>query len=1036
MSSRKVKSAAMHGCGRMIAVIIAAVVIIMLIVPCGSAGAGTMQWSVVNTPDSTDNIVVSPSEVNVFSLSPDGMTIFASDIASGKLYRSKNGGYFWDDISARISGSGASLPVWNIVVAPDNPSIIAAVTSSGGLPRAVFISTDGGDTWKNTGLSVTADIGALDISPNYGTYDIAAGTRTGAGGGKVYTAKLPGGSGWADQGITGDVLALRFSPGYSGDNSLIIVNTDASGTFLNLGIRDTAANLSTWGTWGPVEITASGGGTSPKVNQILSADIELPFDFSGQASSQRRIYVSTDAPGGRASGIFRFDDTTSYHIMQATSSKRIASIAYWGTYGSGKLLAGEVRGDPATAGVPIWFTDAPVVCPDTCWYQTKKPPTGAAATGYGNANVAWSTDGSKAYCATSSANLDGAGWPNGYLTAGARDESAFSYSINNGLTWNQLGLIDTSIDFLADVAPSPYSDVIYLASINTNAGYTGFDSMWKSVGYPVDSKWERVYCLLTANNDTIVRLSPVVEDYSVFLADRQTSDLFESKDKGDAWNTVLPGVAITDFSAAIISGTPHLYVLENIHVREGVYHGSSWKWGSKTGTQLNSGHTIAALNDGRVVVGDAGGGMVAYSLNGASEFIRLAAVQTPGNMHVGLDPRFGNYTVIYTASDAPGAKLYGINVTTSSSWIDLQAPDGSFYGVAPAGTFYGVWSASGASGVDRTLNPEAGPPTIEWDAMTAGLTAGVLFTREPSALKYSDGVDLWAIDNRPYTAATGRLWTYCDCLASGLYPSSAQPDREVLLQSPTLTTPADNTHIPPVNGTDMLADIQFKWKHPTPASGYELLIAEDKNFASVIVRESIRPEIPNAPAWTLSTPSNTLKAGRTYYWKVRVNRDALNAKNSGQWSETWSFNTAGSSAEPHTTLTGPSLFSPLDGAAGIDPSPTFAWAPLPGAAQYKVTIYSDISLLQPVDSALTAETAYAYEGELSKDTTYYWQVRAVEPFESEPHAAFSFTVRSQAFPGVPDSIITDLLWLWIAIGVIVAAGIAAVVLVALRKKTH
>jgi hypothetical protein len=63
----------------------------------------------------------------------------------------------------------------------------------------------------------------------------------------------------------------------------------------------------------------------------------------------------------------------------------------------------------------------------------------------------------------------------------------------------------------------------------------------------------------------------------------------------------------------------------------------------------------------------------------------------------------------------------------------------------------------------------------------------------------------------------------------------------------------------------MLADIQFKWKHPTPASGYELLIAEDKNFASVIVRVNpYCPESPNARRGR-SNALNTLKAGRTYY---------------------------------------------------------------------------------------------------------------------------------------------------------------------------
>lgn len=1016
--------------GHILSVLTVAVTIILPVIPAGDVDAGTMKWTIVDTPDSTNNIVVSPSEINAFSLSPDGMTVFASDIATGTLYRSQNGGYHWDDISSHLTAAGAALPVWYIVVAQANPSLVAAVTSSGGLPRALFVSSDGGNSWQNSGLSTAANIGALDISPNYGTYDIVAGTRTGAGGGKVYVTKLPGGAGWADQGFTGDILAARFSPGYNSDNSLVVVSADGSGTFLALGIRDTAANSTTWGTWGPVELTASGGGTSPKANQILTADLELPFDFNGQAPSLRRFYVSTDAPGVNASGIYRFDDTIGYHILQASTSKRISSIAYWGSYGSGKLLAGEVKGDPTTARVPIWFTDAPVVCPATCWYQADKPPTGAAASGYGNAQVAWSADGSKAYAGTSSANLDGAGWPNGYLTAGALDESAFSRSDNNGLTWNQLGLIDTAISMLADVAPTINSDVLYLASVNTNAGNTGFDSMWKSVGYPAMRAWERVYCVLTTNNDSIVRLSPDPENYFIFLADRLSSDLYESRSKGDTWNKVPPGVSITDFTPVIISGTPRLYVLDNTSVREGIYQGAGWKWGTQQHTQLNSGHTIVALNDGRVAVGDGGSGMVAYSLNGASDFIQLGAVQTPGNMHVDIDPRFSNSTVIYAASDAAGGKLFGINATGGTSWIDLEAPNRSFFGLAAAGTFYGIWSSGGASGIDRTLNAEVGPPLIEWDTMTADLPAGVLFTREPSALKYSGSLDLWSIDNRPYTATTGRLWTYCDCLSAGPYIPTSQEDIARLLQAPTLTTPSDATSISPQNNT--IPQIEFRWKHATPAAGYDLWIAKDEEFINVVVEESIRPEIPNAPVWVFESSTDVLEAGRTYYWKVRVNRDATYARNNGQWSNTWSFSIEGD-LEPAPAATGPTLFSPVNGAQEIDPSPTFTWSAPSGAIQYELSIYSDPALTQSVDSTLTAQTSYTYEGTLIPGDAYYWQVKVVQPFQSESSPVFTFTVRPQTSGPAP-STFPRLLWLWIVIAVMVLAGIVTAVFISLRRK--
>ena len=65
----------------------------------------------------------------------------------------------------------------------------------------------------------------------------------------------------------------------------------------------------------------------------------------------------------------------------SNADKSIYSIAYFGTYASGKLLAGERMGFPCTATVPTWFTDSPTTCPIPCWYPALKPTTGAANQG-------------------------------------------------------------------------------------------------------------------------------------------------------------------------------------------------------------------------------------------------------------------------------------------------------------------------------------------------------------------------------------------------------------------------------------------------------------------------------------------------------------------------------------------------------------------------------------------------------------------------------------------------------------------------------
>jgi len=297
--------------------------------------------------------------------------------------------------------------------------------------------------------------------------------------------------------------------------------------------------------------------------------LQLPSDYSGQAASLRRVYVCTDAVDRGAAdgppdrGVYRIDDNIIYTLMDNTSTfelqsagkanRRATSIAYWGTYASGKLLVGERLGSVCTATVPVWFTDSPTVCPVPCWYPAKKPPTGAAGhydqwtdcypglAGYGNAYVVWSPTFAAqgvAYAVTGAMSYDGGfatftdqdndqlTWPAGIFNIRVLDESAFSLTRNNGETWNQLSFIDTRMIKLTDVAPSADCSTVYIASVNDGAKCQGFDSIWRSStneavvspslpALPIGDIWERVRahvsavsCNDTQSNYIIIRLAP------------------------------------------------------------------------------------------------------------------------------------------------------------------------------------------------------------------------------------------------------------------------------------------------------------------------------------------------------------------------------------------------------------------------------------------------------------------------------------------------------------------------------------------------
>jgi hypothetical protein len=810
-------------------------------------------------------------------------------------------------LSGHLASGGATLPAWNVAIAPDNPNFVAIITSDGGSPRNIFISTDGGGTWQNTNSPALDNIGVIAISPNYGGYDIAIGTRTGAGGGNVYILKSAGSADWVPQGFFGDILSLKFSPAYGTDFSLLTVSAQAAGSFINLGLHDSSANTTNWSTWAPVEVTTAGTGTSPTVNQIITADLELPADFSGQVPSLRRMYVSLDAPTANA-GIYRFDDAACHLVMPAPAPLRISSLAYYGTYSSGKLLAGEVLGNPDSAAAMTWFTDAPVTCAGTCWYQAQKAPTGGGNSVFANARVIWSPDGSRAYCATGSAALNNpADWPGGYLTGSPLDESAFSLSADNGKTWNQLSLIDTEIDFLSDVAVTPASDIIYLASINSHGGIDNFDSIWRTTGPPTGRIWERVLCLLSTSNDLIMRTSNAGNDRAVYIASRSTNDLRQSPDGGQTWNNTLPGVNISDFAVTRIEDVLNIFVLDNNYVRRGTTNGQMWQWSTKVDTDLGIGHSINATPTGVVVVGDGAEGMVAYSLDGGTSFVRTVPIPESGKMQVVADYRFRNALPLYAASDSTGGEIYYWIVGSSLNWTPMGSPGRGFYGLAQIETFYGAWSSAGNAAVDRTLEPEKlEPPYIEWDRLTVGLTPGVVFTREPSSLKVSAGINLWAIDNRPYTAATGRLWNFYDCLSpTPQYNPPPPPSHEVLFQAPTPTSPVEEKVIPVYVDTGDVGDITFKWRHPTAAMKYELWLAKDQAFSQVVLKQTIEPESEQFPDWALPK-TVSIEKGEKYYWEIRVIQAETGETDDGQWSKVMSFSVA-------------SL--PSEGISGLEPTP-------------------------------------------------------------------------------------------------------------------
>jgi hypothetical protein len=1081
-----------------------------------SANPSILSWSAVDTPSLLNNVIVSPSEINYIAIGFNNTTFYAVDIpnlntsgSNGRLYKSNDGGVTWQtELSTQLIAAGAFMPIWNLAVAPDDVNFIVAITDGTGVPagpRQVYISTNGGASWDPaiSGLSLAAGelISCVDISLTYGgtNRDVAIGTRTGTGAGRVYTMKTPSFSAWADQGLTpSDVVALKFSPAYPSDSSLVVVSS-AADTEVHIGNHDTTSNFTNWDSGGypvPLFDTSFTGIRSPNFAEIITADLELPSDFSGQDTGLRNFYASTDSTALNIQvGVYRVEGTVPHRINPPTTG-RISSIAYYGAYSLGVMLAGEVTADPALGLVSIWrSSNCTANTPTWLKSDANKSPTGGGNSGYANAQIVWNQDGTRAYCGTSSADLSVGGtsmlnpgtWPLALTSSTSLDESAFSISpyteayeqnlnlssqakdADIGNAWNQLSLIDTEIDFLSDVAAldAPQTgenaatadyDVLYLFSINSALVANSFDSLWRSTSNPLGRTWERVLCLVTSDFDTILRIKQTrYEDTKrsrvIVFADLNTYLVGYSSDEGQYWT--FPG--LTDVTDLTLVTDEIIYVLNNTVVYKYEKRGTGWVLNNKADTGLESGHTIAAPLRNRkdeelALVGEAGPpnglGRIAYvdfakaiPAIGPPDVERIAP-PVPGDAHVIFDDRFEENGIIYNATrDAAGTsgKIYRWVIGTSTTWDELEPPNDAFYGLVQRNdALYGAWRTPGVpeiavynAGVDRTLYPRANvPPPPEWDYLVAELPTNVLFTREPRSLEITSNKynNLYAIDNNnyDYDNKVGRLWEYTDTLAK---------------VGPFTTAPASGSFIPVDPKTGRAEEVNFAWRSLSNVFVYELQLAKDSDFTNrVLVNENITPVSQLAPEVYLpagalipASGSNigsfaNLESGHTYYWRVRASAAITGEMIRSPWSATMYFTVEAGlpTVSPYPTVM---LFNPKYGSRNVSVTPGFSWSAMPKTTKYEFILAKDAALQQVIVKANVSTTSYLYDGTLDYNTTYFWQVRAIEPVVSDPSPVGTFTVMAQPKPTTPEAenpapIPSWVWWIIALVTVLIAAMIA------------
>ena len=835
------------------------------------------------------------------------------------------------------------------------------------------------------------------------------------------TTFYPGWDEFVGNAPTWGVVDGEFSTNFDLDDTYVCIGAD------NDDIPYVQMALFESGTWNgeggfpdAVEIN-SDGETLLSEPALRSMGLALPADYDGSDPGARSIFLYVDAFNtvtGLVGGfVFRLDNDALTVTCGPSGDPLLASIAIHGDADTGKLMIGKYMdwdndgsgpGEAVEfdncAGVSVWHTEElDFCCPQ--WDAACKDPSGP----YG-AQVMYTPDGDKAYASTTGLlDLEYVDpWTYG---GGLSDESAFSVSLDDGVSFNQLGLIDTDIDYLSDVAICPDCSVIYISTINVMerwgdcCGVRGeggevwqvgdCDSVWRS--YDDGDTWERIYHG-EWDGELLLRLpcDDLEDCCTVYLGIQGTDELYYSRDCGQCWNS--PPATKIEIQDFVVASENVVYILDDDGmVSMSTQYGRRWSDAEDTG--LDSGHSITSCcdqGDGFVVVGGDGGDPVAWSDDGGDSWNTTDDLPSAGSgeVHVACDPTCVG--TIYAAVDGDG--IYR-TTTDSGAWDDLNAMAYAYSGIVVAreGTLYASTDeisvdvdvtpgeycldrkivgagAAGAdyvySGVARNLTPceTACCGTEDWDYLFNGLSdAGEFFDAQPTALRICGCLSadsnsiLWAIDYDGYNvtdASDGALWSYEDCAAkTGI----------------TLTAPADNTVLDcePCAGCDA-ASFTLKWERMCNACSYDIQIMdEDGNLIVEWVDEDITGDPPALYIDGLIDHTEYfLECGNTYTWQVREANTASECVHS-PWSETWTFTIAVGAADALK------LLAPDSGAMGVPiNSVAFSWSSVINADSYSFVLAPNANLTGALVSMDMGDTAYNFVGPLEFGKAYYWKVVA------------------------------------------------------------
>ena len=1015
----------------------------------------SLKWMRITIPVTDEMQLYPGSDVGPMAVTPDGATVFAAvqneSTGSWDLLKSIDGAFSWqntglsDAMAAQTPDDTLAIvavelsPSWN-----DDGRIFVATKNR------VYSSKDRGLIFE--GLAAVPGTkyagGAAPPPPYHEITSLALGTDSSGGvvvavgtwdnpfppvaplGGEVYILdEGTWSTGTPPHPIGAAVLAVGLSPNYATDQAVIAVVTD--------GIKTMVRTKRLAGGWGATISNATIKDQDVNDFWLNRACIGLPDDYNATSQTGSVLTCFVGLWGARGplgaplweplGDVFRinggwmspstFTDLNVRGTVGADPSEtNIWSMAVSGSASNMTIIAGTVglnlsspqflvytSSDSGGNWSPNYQNNA---------YISYKQPTGEE----------WATvvmTSSVAYVGT-------------FGDQSAVSAAVASTAAGGGFSsWNQRGLIDTSIDEITDMSPSEayYADgKMFITTKNTSVGDT---SLWRTE--TEGNTWERVYCsTLTASADTLTptcvfNTVKTASGGAVVLAQIGGTGVIPSTDDGatfrfDPWNPTIGNVPayITAFAVADVS----TYYAGDANGVVRKWTDDSGGWTPSTESDIPSTDTVKDLvltDGGDIYVGTDQGGVYKDS-GGDLAFVQVGPSK-PGVsgdiVHVASNPCDDNFVYAGIKGSAKGIWRFDLSDEEAAEWEQIAGTEvGDISSIACSdcigmdGVLYAVSESQGIGW--RSINPASTKEETVFEKMESGLTISAGDSVRRGLKLVSAPNILFAVGGASYT----QIW-----IAS---------DETVKMK---LLAPEDGSIAGDIMQDEAFlgrARVMLEWKDILRAESYEVQIGFDEELNSPV-------DISYYDGGTRYS-NGTVKVvypwfGTKYYWRVRVGKagpgGTVGAPYSSQWSETWSFITPLGPA-----LAMPELLGPKAGKENVGLKPLLQWNSSVAATGYELMLAANCDWNNPVlnlsgESAISGDTAYQITFDLAKNTSYCWQVRGVNKITHSPWSdtgtfTTGFTSGAETV-GLP-------VWIWVIIVLATVFMLSILVLVSQSRR--